>query len=59
MAAGGKTPQELTGEILDKNRDLIIVCDEIGCGLVPTDAFERRIQRICRPHLYGTCKICG
>ena len=47
----GKTPQELTGEILDKNRDLIIVCDEIGCGLVPTDAFEREYResagRIC------------
>ena len=47
----GKTPQELTGEILDKNRDLIIVCDEIGCGLVPTDAFEREyresVGRIC------------
>ena len=47
----GKTPQELTGAILDKNRDLIIVCDEIGCGLVPTDAFEREyresVGRIC------------
>ena len=47
----GKTPQELTGEILDKNRELIVVCDEIGCGLVPTDAFEREyresVGRIC------------
>ena len=47
----GKTPQELTGEILDKNRELIVVCDEIGCGLVPTDAFEREYResagRIC------------
>lgn len=47
----GKTPRELTGVILDKNRELIIVCDEIGCGLVPTDAFEREyresVGRIC------------
>lgn len=47
----GKTPQELISAILDKNRDLIIVCDEIGCGLVPTDAFEREyresVGRIC------------
>lgn len=47
----GKTPQELIRAILDKNRDLIIVCDEIGCGLVPTDAFEREyresVGRIC------------
>ena len=47
----GKTPQELIRAILDKNRDLIIVCDEIGCGLVPTDAFEgeyrESVGRIC------------
>lgn len=47
----GKTPQELIRAILEKNRDLIIVCDEIGCGLVPTDAFEREyresVGRIC------------
>ena len=47
----GKTPQELIRAIRDKNRDLIIVCDEIGCGLVPTDAFEREyresVGRIC------------
>lgn len=47
----GKTLRELTRAILDKNRDLVIVCDEIGCGLVPTDAFERAYRestgRIC------------
>ena len=46
-----KTPKKLTEAILDKNRDLIIVCDEIGCGLVPVDAFEREyresVGRIC------------
>lgn len=47
----GRTTQELTRVILDRNRDLIIVCDEIGCGLVPMDAFERKYRedtgRIC------------
>ena len=47
----GKTPKKLTEAVLDKNRDLIIVCDEIGCGLVPVDAFEREyresVGRIC------------
>ncbi len=47
----GKTPQELTEAILNKNSNLVIVCDEIGCGLVPTDAFEREyresVGRIC------------
>lgn len=23
-------------------REIVIVCDEIGCGVVPIDAFERR-----------------
>ena len=66
----GKTPQELIRAILDKNRDLIIVCDEIGCGLVPTDAFEREyresVGRICtQPVEYAdevyrvTCGIGG
>lgn len=47
----GKTPQELIRAILDKNRGLVIVCDEIGCGLVPVSAFEREyreaVGRIC------------
>ena len=47
----GKTPKELTKAILDRNSSLIIVCDEIGCGLVPVDAFEREyreaVGRIC------------
>ena len=47
----GRTPKELTKAILDKNSSLIIVCDEIGCGLVPVDAFERAyreaVGRIC------------
>lgn len=47
----GRTPKELTKAILDKNSSLIIVCDEIGCGLVPVDAFEREyreaVGRIC------------
>lgn len=47
----GRTPKELTKAILDKNRSLIILCDEIGCGLVPVDAFERKyreaVGRIC------------
>lgn len=46
-----KSPRELAGAILEKNRNLVIVCDETGCGLVPTDAFEREyreaVGRIC------------
>lgn len=37
----GRTKEELLGAIEENGRDIVIVCDEIGCGLVPTDAFER------------------
>ena len=47
----GRTLKELTKAILDKNNSIIILCDEIGCGLVPVDAFEREyreaVGRIC------------
>ena len=36
--------EELIDLILEKNREIIIVCDEIGCGLVPVDAFEREYR---------------
>lgn len=47
----GMTKEGLIREILEKNMQMIIVCDEIGCGLVPVDAFEREyreaVGRIC------------
>ena len=42
---------KLAKEIMRKNPNLIIVTDEIGCGLVPVDAFMRNYRekagRIC------------
>lgn len=47
----GRTKEELIDLILAENRGIIIACDEIGCGLVPVDAFERgyreAVGRIC------------
>ena len=40
----GKSWEELASLILEENRDLILICDEIGCGLVPVDAFEREYR---------------
>ena len=40
----GRSREDLTGVILEENQDVIIVCDEIGCGLVPMDAFERKYR---------------
>ena len=38
--------RELAGELIRKNPELIIITDEIGCGIVPMDAGER-IYREC------------
>lgn len=47
----GISPQELVKGLLDRNPEVIILCDEIGCGVVPVDAFERAWReetgRIC------------
>ena len=40
----GKSWEELASFMLEENRDLILICDEIGCGLVPVDAFEREYR---------------
>ena len=43
--------QILAELLIEKNPDIIVVSDEIGCGLVPIDAFERQYReqtgRIC------------
>lgn len=47
----GRDQTELLEKLQAGNKNLIIICDEIGCGLVPVDAFERAcreaVGRIC------------
>ena len=47
----GRTKEELTDAILKDGRELTLICDDVGCGLVPVDAFEREYRetagRIC------------
>lgn len=40
----GRSWEGLASLMLEENRDLILICDEIGCGLVPVDAFEREYR---------------
>ncbi|MCC8151160.1 MAG: bifunctional adenosylcobinamide kinase/adenosylcobinamide-phosphate guanylyltransferase [Lachnospiraceae bacterium] len=37
----GKNPYVLVAELTEKNPDLIITVNELGCGIVPIDAFDR------------------
>lgn len=47
----GKDPSQMVRAYVDQHPDCIILCDEIGCGLVPIDSFEREwreaVGRIC------------
>ena len=62
----GRTKEELL-EMISEERDLVIVCDEIGCGLVPVDAFEREYRAAVGRIMTGLTKkavradrvICG
>lgn len=56
-----------TVRMISEERDLVIVCDEIGCGLVPVDAFEREYREAVGRIMTGLTKkavradrvICG
>ena len=47
----GREKEELTDLILERQGEIVLVWDEMGCGLVPTDAFDREYReaagRIC------------
>ena len=47
----GLDPASLMREVTEKNPDVLVICDEIGCGVVPIDPFERewrdQVGRIC------------
>ncbi|MCD8050241.1 MAG: bifunctional adenosylcobinamide kinase/adenosylcobinamide-phosphate guanylyltransferase [Clostridiales bacterium] len=37
----GEDPQRLTKELLQANPGIIILCDEVGCGVIPVQPEER------------------
>lgn len=63
----GRTVAGLAEKLTERNPDLILVCDEVGYGVVPVDAFDREyretVGRICTK-LAGASKrvvriVCG
>lgn len=48
----GLDPAVLVLRLVEGNPDIVLICDEIGCGIVPIDPFERRWReetgRLCR-----------
>lgn len=47
----GKPVEHLAEQMYEKNPDMVIVADEIGCGIVPMDPFQRKFReqagRVC------------
>lgn len=39
-------PYTIVDKILDKNPNAVILCDEIGCGIVPLDPKERECREV-------------
>lgn len=40
----GRETEELTGLLMNRRKGLVLISDEIGYGLVPVDAFERKYR---------------
>ncbi|MDE6905016.1 MAG: bifunctional adenosylcobinamide kinase/adenosylcobinamide-phosphate guanylyltransferase [Lachnospiraceae bacterium] len=51
MIRKGENPKEFAEKLIKLNPDIIIITNELGCGLVPMDAFFRRYReehgRVC------------
>ncbi len=49
--AEGRSVEELPERIVQKNPEVVLVANELGCGIVPMDPFERQFReafgRLC------------
>jgi adenosyl cobinamide kinase/adenosyl cobinamide phosphate guanylyltransferase len=47
----GEDPAKLTAQVLEANPSVLILCDEVGCGVVPVAREERlwreQVGRLC------------
>lgn len=41
-----REPMAYILEQVEMNQDAVILCNELGCGLVPMDAFDRRYREL-------------
>lgn len=41
-----REPMDYLLEQVELNQDAVILCNELGCGLVPMDAFDRRYREL-------------
>lgn len=47
----GREVSDLAAHLIEKNPNLVLICDEVGYGVVPIDAFDRQyreaVGRVC------------
>lgn len=43
----GKNPYDETERLLEENKDAVFITNEVGCGIVPLDAFKREWREVC------------
>lgn len=41
LMLGKLDPDGFIDAIIEKNPDVVIICDEVGCGVIPLDGFDR------------------
>lgn len=46
MLLEGKDVSTLVEQIIKANKDLIIIVNELGCGVVPMDSFDREYREV-------------
>jgi adenosyl cobinamide kinase/adenosyl cobinamide phosphate guanylyltransferase len=46
MLQDGKDINEVVNQILQRNPNIVIVVDELGCGIIPMEAFDRNYREI-------------
>ncbi len=46
LFAEGVDPVAFTEKLCEKNRDVVVIMDEIGCGIVPVEKSERTLREI-------------
>lgn len=59
--AAGREVTHLAQLLAEKNPDVVVVCQEVGYGVVPVDAFERTyreaVGRVCTSLASGAGKV--
>lgn len=59
--AAGREVSHLAGMLLSDNPKLVLVCQEVGYGVVPVDAFERKyreaVGRVCTELASGAKRV--